>query len=590
MRSRTALAGLALGLALLLAAIPAPATTSSATELAHPAPSALYQQVDADQAACLEQICRVDAVVQASEDVSARMAAIPHGQPGATAWVQLATDVAGWQAQSSLVSSQLPLDQALAALHENAGLPVDDALAATIQAQVAELSPEATAELTPLVNGLVTVQAATDQALAGADLTALREDPVRALHLATTVSTTPADELPADVRSDWGHLVTQLEAIDRAKLAAAAQLLSGLWAEPAALDGQTLDLPFVLIGAEGDTVHTSDHILLIDRSGQDTYLNSAGSGLGGIGVGLTIDQGTADDTYEAEMTAQAGMLGGVGRLVDEGGSDTYSVTTFGQAFAAAGIALLEDRGTGDDTYLSPATETASPIGTKAAGLGGIGILVDEGGTDFYRQDSLDGFVYGAAGGVGILSDRGTAPDQYITKSREASLLGTSLGNFSGPIQVSAEVSGTAILHEEGGDDLYDCGERVRQGCQAAAGMSSLALLIDESGDDTYTMGVSIVPPLVPGTTITNFPMGQGAAYSIGAPTTGPGIALLDDRAGGEDTYTAEKYAQGYGTGGLGVLYDRGGVDTYNTVPPIVGQRGDGQTWLDGAGQGIGVDA
>lgn len=588
MRSTHALGTLAVGVALLLAVVPAPATSSPATTVDQPAPSALYDELTAAQAACLEDACRTQAVTGAADGLSAHMTAIPHGQPGTQAWIHLATDVAGWEAHPDQAVSDLPLDEALIALHEQAGMTIDDALSERIQAQVADLSPAATAELTDLVNAMVTVQTITDQALDGADLTALRADPVRAMHLATVVATTPADQLPAPLVSEWNGLVQALEAVDRAKLATAAHLLAGITADPTALEDTELELPFVLVGAEGDTVHTTDRVLLIDRSGDDTYLNSAGSGLGGIGAGLTIDQGDGQETYQAEMTAQAGMLGGVGRLVDQGGADTYSVTSFGQAFAAAGIALLEDRGTGDDRYASPATETTLPIATKGAGLGGIGVLIDGGGNDWYRQDALDGFAYGAAGGVGLIADRGDGDDTYLSEAREISLLGDTIGNFTGPVQVSSEISGTAILQEEGGDDTYTCGERVRQGCQAAGGPSSVALLLDAGGHDAYRMGESIVPALVEGTPVTNFPMGQGAAYSIGAPTTGPGIALLDD-VSGDDTYTAERWAQGYGSAGLGILRDQAGTDTYDTVAPVLGERADGQMWFDGAGQGIGID-
>jgi hypothetical protein len=40
---------------------------------------------------------------------------------------------------------------------------------------------------------------------------------------------------------------------------------------------------------------------------------------------------------------------------------------------------------------------------------------------------------------------------------------------------------------------------------------------------------------------------------------------------------------------VGLLDDRGGEDTYDTVDPVVGQRSDGSTWLDGPGVGIGLD-
>lgn len=69
---------------------------------------------------------------------------------------------------------------------------------------------------------------------------------------------------------------------------------------------------------------------------------------------------------------------------------------------------------------------------------------------------------------------------------------------------------------------------------------------------------------------------------------GPRLGIRPQRAGGagtpldragDDTYAAEKWAQGYGTVGPSVLLDEAGADSYS-----VG-AGDGQAWTGGTGVG-----
>jgi hypothetical protein len=152
------------------------------------------------------------------------------------------------------------------------------------------------------------------------------------------------------------------------------------------------------------------------------------------------------------------------------------------------------------------------------------------------------------------------------------------------VQVSAEADGTAVLNEEGGNDSYFMGPHVRQGGQGEAGVGALTLLLEQGGNDRYEMGPSIVPPQ-----LGLFPIatGQGGAYAVAAPP-GPALGILRDVTG-DDTYVADGYAQGYGTGGVGALLDDAGRDTYGSFLPTLGARGDGSAWADGTG-GVGVDA
>lgn len=420
----------------------------------------------------------------------------------------------------------------------------------------------------------------------------------------------PATTAPsAEQITEWNQRLATIEQIDRDRLATASLLLADATTTAKSLNDTRLDLPFIHIGHPGPTNHTEDYMLHVDVSGNDTYNNHAGAPLIGDdrGIGLTIDLGDADDRYTKHNRAQGYAAGGVGILHDAGGNDWYNLTGMGQGSANAGIAILYDEGNGADVYHSPQRpdDFAARWMKGHGGLGGIGLLVDEGGPDHLRDDGIDSFIYGAAGGLGLLANLGPAPDTYISLEEP----NEDRPPFAGPIQVSAEAGGGAILFEEGGDDTYVCGPRVRQGCQGAGGPNSLALLLEQGGDDTYTMGTTVISEVLqnfifhvpyqfieeylddpprPDATGTFVPMGQGAGYGVTLPVPGTGVGVLYDGAG-NDIYTAEKWAQGYGgIGSLGFLFDLGGEDTYDTAPPLTGERTDGGAWVDGFA-GVGID-
>jgi hypothetical protein len=67
-----------------------------------------------------------------------------------------------------------------------------------------------------------------------------------------------------------------------------------------------------------------------------------------------------------------------------------------------------------------------------------------------------------------------------------------------------------------------------------------------------------------------------------------GVGILRDLAG-DDHYIAGPWAQGYATGGVGLLLDESGHDAYSGYAPLAGSRADAQQWADGLALGIGVD-
>lgn len=528
--------------------------------------------LDGALAACAGSPACAAAVARAHTDaLAAQMRALPQDVASTVAF---GLAQAGFAPADLAMTRSATLQDALLGFYAVHKVTVDHS---EVHRQADALAPGDAAALRDLVDAATDAQLASARILAPADLAALRDD-LRTQMLQLTLQ---GDRALAEL----------VARADMAQAAAAATRLANAMASlpellPVEGCGRAIDLPFIVVGAPCDDVYPASQtvLILVDYGGNDRYENNAGAGIAGIGVGIAIDQGEGADTYRAARFAQGSALAGVGILMDEGGSDRYNLTQFGQGFGVAGVGLLYDQGEENDIYESP--HAPDTIGTKAGGLGGVGILRDEGGSDSYQSDGLDAFVYGAAGGLGLLLDHGDGNDSYLSRDLEIVLLGTRLGEFVGPIQVSAEVDATAILFEDGGDDSYTCGAHVRQGCQGAGGVGGVALLLDMAGNDVYRVGASVSPVLLGALVV--FPSGQGVAYGEGSLPPGAGVGILRDLAG-DDAYVASSYAQGYATGGVGLLLDEAGVDAYSQGVGLVGARGDGQTWLDGLALGIGID-
>lgn len=529
---------------------------------------------------------------------AARLAGLPHGRAGVEASLDEALRLGGFPIPAPAAGVSQDLDAAILRYDAAFGIVPDAAL---IAAQSARLPADVRGALPALLDAMVDARAASRGILAPADLALLAGDPALAMKLVTLVGSSPTPSAPA-LQAAYAERAAMLARVDKLALAQAAVTLahavSGFDAVPRASNGapcseRLFAIPTIEIGDACDDTYTDTlDLVIVDLGGDDTYLNNAGAGLSGIGAGVAIDLGDGSDLYQCAASAQGFGLAGVGILYDEGGSDSYNVTQFGQGASAAGAGILYDAGVGDDRYVTPHTD--SNVDTKGASLAGVGVLVDEGGADYYQQDGLDGFVYGAGGGVGLLVDQGVGNDRYITADEHIVLdlagILEDFGMMAGPIQVSAEAGGVAVLSDEGGDDVYQCGDHVRQGCQAAAGVGAASMLLDAGGNDLYTMGVSISPTLQDGfgvpSDIPVFPMGQGVGYGAAAPP-GYGVALLLDQ-GGDDVYQAAQAAQGYGSVGTGLLVDEGGHDVYSLTAATFGARVDGGTWADG-GAGGGMD-
>ena len=140
--------------------------------------------------------------------------------------------------------------------------------------------------------------------------------------------------------------------------------------------------------------------MLIDAAGDDVYLGKTGTqGAGHLGgVGLLEDRG-GDDTYLAIRGAQGlGLLGGAGVLRDHGGDDRYDFRmpkpldpeAENHTDGAGGV--IDDTGLGSEAGLAQQPEsgiggTCDRLRRSLQGVGllaGAGVLLDEGGADFYR--------------------------------------------------------------------------------------------------------------------------------------------------------------------------------------------------------------
>ncbi len=277
---------------------------------------------------------------------------------------------------------------------------------------------------------------------------------------------------------------------------------------------------------------------VFDLSGNDIYEGkslSQGAGYFGIGV-LSDEQG--DDVYRADKTVQGAGAFGAGLLCDSSGKDVYYARLYAQGFGyTGGIGALHDE-TGDDLYYAGglyhdygrlpedylSLSQGFAIGIRPYASGGIGMLIDDEGNDFYNGDVYaQGTSYWYS--VGILID--------------------SQGNDTYNARHYAQGSGihlsTGILIEKGGHDKYAC-----KGCtQGFAHDYAVGWLLDKWGHDYYTCDGG----------------GQGTAVNNS-------VAVFIDSAGNDGYFSKKADAQGSAQkssreyGSIAVFIDLAGKDAY----------------------------
>ncbi len=324
--------------------------------------------------------------------------------------------------------------------------------------------------------------------------------------------------------------------------------------------------------------------LLADFGGADTYRAEAACQGGALfGIGLLLDTQPPEpsedkskkcegcDTYSADLYSQGfGCVKGIGVLLDAGGNDVYragckhtdhrdrkrSTTSFSQGFGLglrpwggqrpqAGQPLERQQGKGTvSPKTRPTWEPRLWDGSPGAD-GGIGVLLDLGGHDFYIGDYFaQGASYWYA--LGVLFDA-AGDDVYLA------------GRYSQGAGIHLSVGS---LIDQGGDDRYSAYYGVSQGCGHDW---SAGCLYDAAGNDSYSSGV----------------LAQGVGNDVA-------LGLLVD-VRGNDVYRAKSRGQGAGNrfdrrnaASMGVLFDGAGEDIY--IP-----QKDNNTIVSGTEHGVLID-
>ncbi|KAB2833001.1 MAG: hypothetical protein F9K48_09365 [Candidatus Brocadia sp.] len=307
--------------------------------------------------------------------------------------------------------------------------------------------------------------------------------------------------------------------------------------------------------------------LCIDFSGDDAYQTNTSftQGTGRFGIGLLVDY-RGNDQYSSKDFSQGACLFGVGLLLDNNGDDFYNGRVVNQGVGFFGTGLLSDT-KGNDVYFS--RQFAQGVGfTK-----GFGSLIDADGNDYYfaggvypdfrdpeksYQSMSQGIgmgirpeetIVGASGGVGMLIDQkgtDTYHGDYFSQGSgyyfSLGFLYDNEGNdtyYAGRYAQGAGIhSAIGSLKDTSGDDTYECTFGVSQGCGHDTG---IGFLVDDYGNDTYRSETT----------------SQGVGLE-------KGIGVLAD-FNGNDVYHANDQGQGISSpskneevSGIGMLIDNQG--------------------------------
>ena len=204
--------------------------------------------------------------------------------------------------------------------------------------------------------------------------------------------------------------------------------------------------------------------LLLDSAGDDSYANQgAGQGMGQLGIGVLLDR-RGDDSYRARDSSQGAGFLGIGLCLDAEGKDHYRILAEGQGFGCiGGVGVLGDGG-GDDFYDA---EPDAAVAGRADyhSLHAIAANNVQGVGAGRRGDGSDGHSY--AGGLGMLLDAGGA-DRYRS------------GNWS---LGTGYWFGMGFVWDGGGDDRYES-------CyftQASGAHFAMGAIVDEGGNDRHEL-------------------------------------------------------------------------------------------------------
>lgn len=251
-----------------------------------------------------------------------------------------------------------------------------------------------------------------------------------------------------------------------------------------------------LIDQAGDDIYTGIQLsqgsaamgtgTLIDWEGADQYQGQEfNQGFGLWGSGLLLDL-NGNDVYRSHLFAQGvGAPKGIGLLLDRQGDDHYyALGKYKSSYNVEGLFRGSSQGYG--------------IGFRNYASGGVGLLLDSQGKDRFRAGNFSqggGYFFG----LGILKNGGQEEDRYIgsrytqgfsAHSAAGILIDEGGDDFYvgkvGAMQAAAWDLGSAALIDLSGNDTYDSlGWSLAQG---AAENNGFALFVDMQGTDTYLTG------------------------------------------------------------------------------------------------------
>ena len=449
-----------------------------------------------------------------------------------------------------VIDDDLPLVEAVTALHADAGRDMGDMIVYPLPTQHwSDLRGQLEAQCTPLPAALRASLARIVQAIREArrwresSLAAIPAEQYAHIFHSTTLEESQCDAhtfdqvvydaaVAFDVRSaSWGAMLLA-QAVEK-ELPTLRGFTGSAW---------ELDLPtpfgrILLAGGGDDTHYAPDCALLVDLGGNDRYLGSVGASSDRLPVSVCIDLGGDDDyrSRHAYAPSQGAGVLGIGMLLDLSGNDRYEAHSFVQGCGRFGVGVQYDA-EGDDEYLSRGF-------SQGAGLYGIGVLLDRSGNDTYRTVYY-AQGYGFSRGCGLLLDA-EGDDTYIADDTEL-------------IHVGDETP----KHNESDAQGYGAGRRGdhTDGHNMSGG---LGILDDLAGNDTYSAGV----------------FAQGSGYWFGY-----GI-LNDDK--GDDSYRGVFFNLGAAAHfAIGVLFDNGGNDESELVMTLgfgTGHDGSAAFYIDADG-------
>ena len=289
----------------------------------------------------------------------------------------------------------------------------------------------------------------------------------------------------------------------------------------------------------------------------------------------------ADHEHSPDDPALAGELL---LFVDTGGNDVYRVQAGANASLANPVSVLIDLA-GDDTYAyveAPDPGDGARLPSDEAGryVSSLDVTRDNGPVSL----SIAARQGGALMGIALHFDYGGGRDHYrsLRMSQGAGVLGVGVlfddgGDDDYAVEAGAQGAGAygiGLLVDQGGNDVY----RGYHAVQGYGWVRGAGLLYDRAGDDRYLADLGdparggdplYFTPQLPGRGNASFAQGVGFGRRADVASGGDGVyqsgglGVLRDRRG-NDTYRASVFGQGAGYWfGTGVLADGQGDDGYD---------------------------